>query len=131
MSTIDTVFGAGISFPLRLGPHGQVATSSGPDNIREAIRVILLTERGERLNLVDFGGGTGGFLFEPNTASTRRRIQERIESSLRRWEPRIGLESVDVEADPDEPRTAIVTVRYRLVADRATEQMSLSVRLAS
>jgi uncharacterized protein len=127
----DTVFGSGISFPVRLGPDGRVAVSAGPENIREAIRVILLTEPGERLNLDDFGGGAGRFLFEPNTVSTRRRIQERIEDALRRWEPRIGLEAVSVEPDPDDPRAALATVRYQLVADRATEQVSLRVQLAS
>jgi uncharacterized protein len=127
----DTVFGSGISFPVRLGPDGRVAVSAGPDNIREAIRVILLTEPGERVNLEEFGGGAGRFLFEPNTVSTRRRIQERIEDALRRWEPRIGLEAVSVELDPDDPRAALATVRYQLIADRATEQVSLRVQLAS
>jgi uncharacterized protein len=127
----DTVFGSGISFPVRLGADGRVALSAGPQNIREAIRVILLTEPGERLNLDDFGGGAGRFLFEPNTVATRRRIQERIEDALRRWEPRIGLEAVTVEADADDPRAAIATVRYQLVADRATEQVSLRIQLAS
>jgi uncharacterized protein len=131
MSVIDTVFGSGISFPVRLAPDGRVAVSSGPDNIREAIRVILLTERGERVNLAEFGGGAGGFLFEPNTVATRRRIQERIEEALRRWEPRIGLEAVTVEADGDDPRAALATVRYQLVADRATAQVSVRVQLAS
>jgi uncharacterized protein len=127
----DTVFGSGISFPVRLGPDGRVAVSAGPDNIREMIRVILLTEPGERLRLPEFGGGAGAFLFEPNTTGTRRRVQERIEESLRRWEPRISLESVRVEPDPDDPRAAVATVRYQLVANRAAEQVSVRVQLAS
>jgi uncharacterized protein len=127
----DTVFGSGISFPVRLGPDGRVAVSSGPENIREAIRVILLTEPGERLQLPDFGGGAGRFLFEPNTVGTRRRVQERIEDSLRRWEPRISVQSVAVEEDPDDPQAAIATVRYQLVANRASGQVSMRVQLAS
>jgi len=127
----DTVFGAGISFPMRLGPDGRVAVSEGPDNIREMIRVILLTEPGERLRLPDFGGGAGRFLFEPNTVGTRRRVQERIEESLRRWEPRITLQSVSVDEDPDDPQAAVATVRYQLVANRASEQVAVRVQLAS
>jgi phage baseplate assembly protein W len=126
----DTVFGSGISFPVRLGPDGRVAVSRGPDNVRECIRHVLLTEQGERVMLPDFGGGAGRFLFEPNTVSTRRRIQERIQDSLRRWEPRISLQAVSVEEDPDDPSGAIATVRYQLVADRATEQVSVRVQLA-
>jgi hypothetical protein len=127
----DTVFGSGISFPMRLGPDGRVAVSSGPDNIREMIRVILLTEPGERLQLPDFGGGAGRFLFEPNTVGTRRRVQERIEEALRRWEPRIGLQAVTVEEDPDDPQSAIATIRYQLVANRASEQVAVRVQLSS
>jgi len=127
----DTVFGSGISFPVRLGPDGRVAVSSGPDNIREMIRVILLTEPGERLRLTEFGGGAGRFLFEPNTVGTRRRVQERIEEALARWEPRIGLQSVSVEEDPDDPQAAVATIRYQLVANRAEEQVSVRVQLAT
>jgi uncharacterized protein len=127
----DTVFGSGISFPMRLGADGRVAISAGPENIRESIRVILLTETGERLQLPDFGGGAGRFLFEPNTVGTRRLVQERIEDSLRRWEPRIALQAVEVEEDPEDPRAAIATVRYQLVANRATEQVAVRVQLAS
>lgn len=127
----DTVFGSGMSFPVRLGPDGRVAVSSGPDNIRECIRVVLLTEPGERLHLPEFGGGAGRFLFEPNTVGTRRRVQERIEEALRRWEPRIALESVTVEEDPDDPQAAIATVSYRLVANRAAEQVAVRVQLSS
>jgi len=127
----DTVFGSGISFPMRLGPDGRVAVSGGPDNIREMIRVILLTEPGERLQLPEFGGGAGRFLFEPNTVSTRRQVQERIEESLRRWEPRIALQNVSVDEDPDDPQGAIATIRYQLVANRASEQVSVRVQLSS
>jgi phage baseplate assembly protein W len=127
----DTVFGSGISFPMRLGPDGRVAVSAGPENIREAIRVILLTEPGERLQRAEFGGGAGRFLFEPNTVGTRRRVQERIEDALRAWEPRIELQSVRVDEDPDDPQAAVATIRYQLVANRASEQVAVRVQLAS
>lgn len=127
----DTIFGSGISFPFRLGSDGRMAVSEGPENIRESIRVILLTEQGERVQLADFGGGAARFLFEPNTVGTRRLVQERIEEALRRWEPRIALEAVQVEEAPDDPQAAIATVRYQLVANRASEQLSVRVQLAS
>jgi phage baseplate assembly protein W len=127
----DTVFGSGISFPVRLGPHGRVAVSAGPENIREAIRVILLTEPNERIQLPQFGAGARHFLFEPNTVATRRLIQERIQDALNTWEPRIELQSVIVEADADDARAAVATVRYQLVADRSTEQVSVRILLAS
>src|SRR5690606_23952036 len=105
----------GISFPPRLGEDGRMAWSEGPQNIRESIRVILSTEAGERFMLPSFGGGLRRFLFEPNTASTRRLIEERVTQSLAMWEPRIRLDGVAVEADPHDPAIAHVTIHYRLV----------------
>lgn len=124
------LLGSGISFPPRLGPDGRWAVSAGAENVRESIRVILSTELGERLMTPEFGGGLRSFLFQPASAATQRLIQERIVQSLGRWEPRITVESVVVETDPREGEAvATATVRYRLVATRAAEQLSLEVPL--
>lgn len=124
------LFGRGIAFPPRIGEDGRLAWSEGPESIRESIRIILMTERYERLMLADFGGGLATFLFEPNTASTRRLIQERITQALARWEPRIQVESVTVEPDRESPRSATATIHYRLVANQTRERVSLTVNLS-
>ncbi len=125
-----TLYGRGISFPPRIGEDGRVAWSEGAENIRDAIRVILLTEPGERLMRPDFGAGLGRFLFEPNTVTTRRAIEEAITTALRDWEPRITVESVVVDEDADDPRSALATVTYKLVATSALERVSLGVTVA-
>ena len=43
------LFGRGISFPPRVGRDGRLAWSEGEQNVREAIRVILMTEEQEQL----------------------------------------------------------------------------------
>jgi phage baseplate assembly protein W len=50
---------------------------------------------------------------------------------LGRWEPRIAIEAVDVGPDPEEPRSAIATIRYRLVATGISEILDLSVPVAA
>jgi phage baseplate assembly protein W len=124
------LLGRSISFPPRLGTDGRIAWSSGVDNVRESIQIILLTEPNERVRLPTFGAGLRQFLFEPNTVTTRHLIAERIRQTLDQWEPRINLQSVEVEADPDDPQGAIATIIYRLVATQATERLSLNVQLA-
>ncbi len=128
---IGKVFGRGISFPPRLSADGRIAWSEGEQNVREAIRVILLTEERERINLPSFGGGLGQYLFEPNTAATRHLIEDRIVKALATWEPRIRVEAVDVAPDPDDAQAAIITITYRLVATQTRERVSLSVTLNS
>lgn len=124
------VFGRGIAFPPRVGPDGRVAWSEGEASVRESIQVILLTERRERLLLPEFGGGLSGYLFEPNTVATRRLIKDRIRRALEQWEPRIAVESVEVEADPQNPEVAVATITYQLVATQTRERVTLGVTLA-
>jgi phage baseplate assembly protein W len=123
------LFGRGIAFPPRVGAGGRVAWSEGSDNIRESIRIILMTREGERLFQPDLGAGLDRFLFEPNTVATHELIKDRIQSSLAQWEPRIALESIDVSVDPDDHTAAIVTLTYHLVATQVRERMDVSVRL--
>jgi phage baseplate assembly protein W len=123
------LYGRGISFPPRVGPDGRVAWSAGEGNVRESIQVILLTELRERLRLPDFGGGLGLFLFEPNTVTTRHLIKDRITKALAQWEPRLSVEAVSVEPDPDDAQAAIATIIYKLVATQTRERVSLNVTL--
>jgi len=127
--TPGDLYGRGIAFPPRVGADGRLAWSEGEANIRENIEIILRTEERERLNLPTFGGGLRTFLFEPNTVTTRFQIQDRITRALQQWEPRIVISSVDVEEDPRDPRSAVATVNYQLVATRAAAQVSLRVQL--
>ena len=124
------IYGKGMSFPPRVGPVGRVAWSEGEEKVRESIRVILLTEQRERLRLPTFGGSLSLFLFEPNTVTTRQLIKDRITRELARWEPRIAVEDVAVEADETDPRAAVATIKYKLVATRKQEAVSLTVVLA-
>jgi phage baseplate assembly protein W len=126
-----TLFGRGIAFPPRVGSDGRLQFSQGADNVRESIRIILLTNTGERVMLGDFGGSLGRFLFEPNTPATHRAIEQSITQALARWEPRITLASVDVDPADGDAQTAIATLRYSLVATRASEQLRLRVPVAS
>ncbi|HUA45440.1 MAG TPA: GPW/gp25 family protein [Solirubrobacteraceae bacterium] len=129
MTDPGQILGRGISFPPRIGGDGRVTWSEGADNITDAIKVILQTDRNERLRLSAFGAGLGLLLFEPNTVATQRLLQERILNALTAWEPRITVQSVDVEPDPNDPEAAIATIQYKLVATQATQQISLSVQL--
>ena len=87
---VGRIFGRGISFPPRVGADGRVAWSEGEANVRESIRVILMTEQRERVALPDFGGSLGRFLFEPNMVETHHAIQSGS-SALREWERAGGV----------------------------------------
>jgi len=125
------ILGRGISFPPRVGADGRIQWSVGETNVRESIRIILLTEQRERVRLSEFGGGLAQFLFEPNNVATRHLLEDRITKALAQWEPRVRVESVTVDPSPDSAQEAIATINYKLVATQVRERVSLNVSLGS
>jgi uncharacterized protein len=126
---MSSIFGKGIAFPPRLDAYGRWAWSEGEENIRECIAVILKTAQKERIALTNFGAGLQRFLFEPNTSDTHARIAHDIENALRKHEPRIAMQDVEVGADPKSASTAIATITYSLIASGAKERMSVNIAL--
>lgn len=125
------VYGRGMAFPPRVGADGRIEWSEGEPNIREAIRIILSTEPGERLRLPEFGAGLRRFLFEPNTLATHTLIRQTIAEALKRWEPRVQVEAVEVQADASDAESALATITYRLVATQVQERVSLRVGVSA
>lgn len=124
------LIGRGVGFPPRIDADGRFAWSEGAENVREAIRVILSTERRERLRLDPFGSALKSYLFEPNTPATHRLIQETITRAIGRWEPRVRVMAVRVARDADDPQGAVASITYRLVATQVVDRIDMTLRLA-
>jgi len=127
---VGHLYGRGMAFPPHVGADGRIAWSEGDANIREAIEIILSTERRERIQLPSFGAGLRRYLFEQNSVATRSRIEEEITRALQEWEPRIHVGAVEVEQDARDPQSAVATIHYELVATRAPAQTTVTVRVA-
>ena len=126
---IGDLYGRGIGFPPRIAPNGQLVWSNGELNVRESIAIILRTRPGERLLRPDFGCGLDRYLYEPNTISTLRLIQEEIKRAITKWEPRVTLDDVRVETNALEARAVDITIVYTLVATQRRERVGLTVGL--
>jgi hypothetical protein len=105
--------GRGFAFPLRVDAAGGLALAEHEEDIRQAIRIILDTEPGERVMRPDFGTGLRALLFEPMNQHTAALIRHRVEQALILWEPRIDSIGVQVRGDPARGRLDI-DVRYRV-----------------
>jgi uncharacterized protein len=124
------LYGQSLGFPPRVGADGQLVWSSGEENVRESICIILRTRPTERLLLPDFGCGLDQYLFEPNSVTSLRLIQEEIKRSLARWEPRIKLDDVRISVNSTDARVVDITIIYTLIATQRSEQVNLSVTAA-
>ena len=120
-----------IGWPLLPQPDagGRLAWPSLEQSVADQIRVILLTRPRELLLHVDYGAGLEEYLYEPNTTTTQRRIQEDIIGALNRWEKRIILDDVTVSAVPNQPAQVRVEIFYRLRRTGAGRRTGLTVEL--
>ena len=92
--------GVGWKFPVSVDPTtGRIKTSSDEEDIREAIRIILMTRKGERLMLPDFGCGLHDYLFAGLDYDTTSQMRLEVQRALTEWEPRITDVEVGVETE--------------------------------
>jgi phage baseplate assembly protein W len=105
--------GSGWSFPLGVDQDGRIAQTEHEDDIRQAIRIILSTDPGERTMRPDFGAGLRALTFEPINTTTRALARHRVEQALLQWEPRIDNIEVTVDADPTNGRL-MIDIHYRV-----------------
>ncbi len=97
MDTIDFL-GRGWKYPVSI-ENRKIAFSEGEDSIRESIRIILGTTKGERIMRLDFGCDINELAFSLNNSQTAALVAFHIKEALMKWEQRI--EVLDVNAYPD------------------------------
>lgn len=104
--------GQGWAFPVEMGTSGQISTVAYEEDIREAILIILQTERGERLMRPDFGVGLRSLVFEPINTTTKSLVKHRVEEALITWEPRIDIHEITVIEDMANRGLLKIDIRY-------------------
>jgi phage baseplate assembly protein W len=120
-----------LGWPLLPVPddQGRLNYPSLEQSVRESIRVILSTQAGEQLMRPEFGAGLSEFLHEPNTLVTRRRIRDRVQQALARWERRIEVDRVEVREVGAAPSQLRLEIAYRLVRTGAPGTIGVSIEL--
>jgi phage baseplate assembly protein W len=108
--------GRGWSFPVAVDASGRIALSDYENDIREALRIILLTAKGERLMRPDFGAGLHDFVFESMSATTIGRVQAAVRDALIEWEPRVQVLEVNVEPERGEVGKLLIDIDYKVRA---------------
>jgi uncharacterized protein len=104
--------GRGWPFPVEVDrARPAIGWVEGQEKVRQAIRIVLETEPGERIMRPTFGAGLRRYLMEPNTVAVRALIQHDVEQALRTWEPRIELTAVEVTPG-DDPALVHIAISY-------------------
>lgn len=105
--------GRGWKFPVRVDEAtGRIKTSDYEEDIAEAIRIIIMTRKGERVMQPEFGCDLHEYVFSGTDYTTITQMENEIKSALINWEPRIIDVNVSVDIDGNNLSSLLINVDY-------------------
>lgn len=105
--------GSGWSFPPTFThPALGVEMVSGEQDIHESLTLLLNTALGERLMVPDYGCQLRDYLFQELTRTVLTQMENDVRRAILRWEPRITVDNVRAEADPQTPGLVNIAVSH-------------------
>lgn len=108
--------GVGWAFPIGVDARGRIALARHERDIEEAIRIILLTPKGQRPMRPEFGCQIHDLIFAPNDSTTVGLASHYVEEALAMWEPRIAVSQVRVRGDTAEVGRLLIEIDYQIKA---------------
>lgn len=111
------------AFPPRFSPDTGVSMTAGIEAVMQSLRVLFMTERGERIMRESWGGGMYDFIFENITDELLANIHNRIEESILRYEPRAVLKNVIIQPAKKEANRLRVQITVYLSGTDMAETM--------
>lgn len=65
--------------------------------IRSSLQRILMTNKGERVMLPEFGCDLNKYIFEPADSFLEAEIKNEILTAIQKWEPRVTVKSISMK----------------------------------
>tara|TARA_B000000557_G_scaffold44256_1_gene32963 strand:+ start:35 stop:472 length:438 start_codon:yes stop_codon:yes gene_type:complete len=108
-------------------PAGDVFKKTDAAAVKQAVRNLLLTNRGEKPFQPDFGANLNEVLFNLDTEFDPDFVQDLIAEAIKNFEPRALVLSVSVSTDGDNNRLD-ATVEFQVVntEEIVTTEVSLA-----
>jgi phage baseplate assembly protein W len=103
-----------IRFPFFDSPKGYFLdmTKTNKDAIKSNLMHLLLTNKGERLYLPDFGTNLRQYLFEPNLDSVSTDIKTEIQTAIDKYIPKLKIDKLEVKTSINNEHTVVVRLEY-------------------
>lgn len=110
--------GYSVALPLNYnkedGPYAL--NKSMIDVVKQNLRMLVLTDRGERIMLPNFGVGLRRFLFNNFSQTTKIEIESAIIEQVKRYMPFVSIQSVDVLEDTNDINKLVVQISFYVSA---------------
>ncbi|MFZ5352359.1 MAG: GPW/gp25 family protein [Bacillota bacterium] len=107
--------GRGWKFPVEVDQTtGKIKESEYEDDIKESIKIILGTSKGERIMRSDFGCDIHDFIFGETDATTLKMMESKVKEALKLWEPRVDEIEIHAAFDKEDAGRILINISYHI-----------------
>ena len=128
----DARVSVGLQMPLGRQPGSGdgyfASTKSTIDAVKEDIKMLLLTQQGERLMQPGLGMNIRRFLFEQITEDTVIEIENDIVGVFSRWLPFVSLNDIKVDISDQDRNKIKIDIKFN-IANAPNDLQSVGVIL--
>ena len=113
----DTRVSVGIDFPFARVPNQDgyfKTTKTTVESIKNDIRLLLQTERGERVFQPNLGMNLRRFLFEQITEDTPIQIENDIVDVFETWLPFVELRGIQINTDNQDRNQLDINITFNI-----------------
>lgn len=108
-------------------PSGDIYSKNDAAAVKQAIKNLLMTSRGEKPFNPYYGADLNSLLFSLSTESDTSTVEENIYNAISNYEPRAVVREVDVRLNAD-THSANIRVIFRVVS--TNEVVTTNVNIA-
>lgn len=105
------------------GELGDIYKKFDVGAVLQAVKNIVLTDKGEKPFNPDFGVGVSNQLFELNDSVTRNRISRQLQNNVLYYEPRVSINSIEIRSRED---TYELSISIELVIRNTNEVVNFT-----
>ena len=113
----DTRVSVGIDFPFAIVPNkdGYFATTKTTiESVKNNIRLLLQTQKGERIFQPNLGMNIRKFLFEQITEDTQVQIENDIVDTFATWLPFVELREIDIDTSNQDKNQINIKIVFNI-----------------
>lgn len=124
-----------IEFPFQDDNKGKfLAMNSVSERaIKSDLIHLLLTNKGERLYLPDYGANLRQYIFEPNDSEVHGKIKEEIQSAISKYIPNLLVDEISLKAGEEgqsrNEHHVLVTIDYTVTEGAFQKSDSVQIEL--
>lgn len=120
-----------IKFPFFDSPKGFFLemTKTNKDSIKSNLMHLLLTNKGERLYMPDFGTNLRKFIFEQNDLDTQLDIRDELQSTIAKFIPNLTIDRLEVNPIENTNHSVTVVLEYTVSDNTFSESDIITLEL--